>query len=529
MTTLLLQTAAGEDAAGKELEVPAGGLALTLRVPAVAPAHLELTQAELKLEALPGTVSLSGGASGLTVLTNLGPLSANWTEEQSKDVTWLTADWGARRALVGLTTSSTALAASKLARLKISDGGVWFPPLPVETVTLGGRQSLPDLAASRLMLEVVGAGTGNATTRLSELTVELASQPSDLTLRVDGQAPCYQRQGRLLPGQPVVIARELREALSVAMPRDGMAKDIPLLLDAALPGKVRLASVRLSSLTVHTKPDSGEVLLPLTWHGEAVGRVTVGAGARLAEVLLTLAPELLSERVLLDARPEDASSHAQLCTPGHSAAQGFPMLEQARLAGVDVLLRPTTAQVRGTLALHPDAQGRPGPQAYPGTLLDFQVEKAREETWISLSLPRPVQMKAAWWVVLTVNEGEALWPLGQGTPNLMKGPLPAMHRLGEGTWFPWEPPPEKPWGLCRLRLAEPPPRPPFQVELRRGSVRRAVVPDAQGRMAASSEDLRQLNATGADTLEVGVRSAGEPVAGGIRLPWLRVAVQNAPE
>ena len=367
MSTLELRTATGEEATGKELEIPSGGLALTLRVPAVAPAHLELSGVELKLAA-PAGVEVRSAPGSLAVTTNLGALSQGWKAEKGKDLTWLTADWSEPRTLVGLSSKVDTGAVSKLVRLKVSDGGVWFPPLQTQTVELGGKLSLPDLVASRLMLEPVRSEAGAlvpSSTRLSALSVELARQPSDLALRVGGQAPCYERRGRLLPERPATLTHELREALARELPGDGTAADIPLVLEARMPGTVKLESARFTTSTVFTRLDEGEPLLPLSWHEDAVGRVTVGTGAKLEEVRFTLVPELAAEHILLEPGPEETSSLAWLCAPGHSAAQGFPGLGPRPLAGVDVRLRTSRSPMRGTLALHPDVGAAPAPRRIP--------------------------------------------------------------------------------------------------------------------------------------------------------------------
>jgi hypothetical protein len=534
MSALELKTATGEDAVGKALEIPAGGLALTLRVPAVDRAHLELTGVELELVAPGGKEGVE--VPDLAVTTNLGALGL----QKDKDLTWLAVDWGEPRTVVGLEATVDTNATSTLMRLKVSDGGMWFPPLQAQTVKLGGGQSLPDLVASRLMLEPVEDKSGAlvpSSTRLSTLEVRLARQPSDLALRVGRKAPCYERRGRLPPGQSVLITRELHEALARELPGDGTAADIPLRLEAGIRGRVKLESARFTTSTVFTRLDAGEPLLPLSWHEDAVGRVTVGTGATLEEVRFTLVPELATERILLEPGPEEDSRLAWLCAPGHSAAQGFPALGPRPLAGVDVRLRTSRSPVRGTLALHPDAGGRPGPQPYPGTSVDFRVEETGPEPWpsrlVPLQLPKPLRLEAPWWLVLAVSEGEAFWPLGASAPALQEGSLlPTLHRLGEGVWYPWEPPSGALWASCRLRLAERPSSVSFEVGLRRGTRRQRVADvKGEGPGVASTEVLRLLDESraevGGEVLEVVVRPVGEPVSGAVRLSGLRVAIRDA--
>jgi hypothetical protein len=213
---------------------------------------------------------------------------------------------------------------------------------------------------------------------------------------------------------------------------------------------------------------------------------------------------------------------------GHGAAQGFPALGAAGLAGVDVVLRPTTRQVVGTLALHPDVKGRPAEVPYTGGEVPFTVSveasALRKPLWVPVQLPKPVLLKERWWLVLTVAQGEALWPLATKVPTLEGGLGPVLRRLGQGAWFPWEPPPLGGWALGRLRVSSQAAPPPFQVELRRGAVKRTVTPDASGKVVVPDTVLAALGAAGA-TVEVAVRSAGPAVAGAVRLGELRVAVR----
>jgi hypothetical protein len=524
--------AADENASLDKLDVPATGLRLLVKVPAVAPGRMELKDASLTLEGPAGTTELVAGTSpGLVVTTNLGPLSANWTSEKDNDVTWLTADWGTRRSLVSVKLTSTVDGDPNVARPKVSDGGVWFPPLPVDTLPLNVEQPLPDIIASRLMLEVGKKEAGDvfksAKDRFKGLTVKLAGQPSDLSVSVAEQ-PIFTRPGRLLPGQQVRVVEGLRDELQKRLPADGTKADVPLTIQAGVLGPVKVASAVFSSRIVYSALDGAPASLPLGWGQEAVGRVTVGEGTTLEELRFTVIPELLPERILLEGQLSQASAAAQLCDPGHGAAQGFPGLGTAGLAGVDVVLRPTTRQVVGAVSLHPDAKGRPADGPYAGAQVPFTVSveasALRKPLWVPVQLSKPVLLKERWWLVLSVGQGEALWPLATTVPSLEGGLGPVLRRLGEGAWFPWEPPPSPVWALGRLRVASQAAAPPFQVELRRGVVKQTVVPDASGRVVVPDTVLAALGTAGT-TVEVAVRSAGVPVAGAVRLGELRVAVR----
>lgn len=522
--------------AGTTLDIPARGLSLVVRWPRLSPARGELTQAKLTLGAPAGVISLNGGDAGLTTVTNLGPLTASWTDEQKKDVTWLTADWGSRRVLTSIRINTTTANDPTLARLRISDGGgPWFPPLPIETVSFNQDVSLPDLVASRLMIEIVkrdGAGVLQpAPNRLKGLTLSLAAQPYDLSVAVGEARPLYERSGRLLSGQQAVVESGLLEALNAAAPKDGAAADVPLWIRDSMQGKVTIATAQLTASTVFTALDAPVSAsgLALDWGGQAVGRVTVGNGTALEDVGLSLAPDLRPERLLLTPSASTPAAYGHLCDPGHSAAQGFPPASGA-IAGVDVLLRPTQAKVTGTLALHPDENGRPGSVPFTGASLPFQIAESAAAPWatrwVPLQLEKPLRVDKPWWIVVTVESGEAVWPVSGGAPKLGGAALPAsLHRLGPGAWSAWESPPADPWAHCRLRAGDASPPPPFRVELRRGAASRTVDAAAGTRLVVPAAALGALGSAGA-TLELAVSSSGPPVAGNVRIQDLRVAVRG---
>ncbi len=529
-----LLTSAGKPVVGTTQDLPARGLPLVVRWPRLAPGRGELTQAKLTLGAPAGTIALNGGDAGLTVVTNLGPLSTGWAEEQKKDVAWLTADWGSRRVLATLRINATTANDVMLARLRISDGGPWFPPLPIETVPFNQDVPLPDLVASRLMVEIVkrdGSGVLQpAVNRLKGLSLSLAAQPYDLSVSVGDERPLHQRPGRLLAGQQAVVESGLLEALNAAAPRDGAEADVPVWIRDSMQGKVTIEAAQFAAVTVFTALDPPllEGGLPLDWGGQATARVIVGDKAALADVRLTLDLDLRPERILLSA-PAGPAAHGHLCDPGHSAAQGFPPLAGA-IAGVDVLLRPTEAKVAGTVAIHPDEDGRPGAVPFPGAAAPFQLAEPGAwpwaARWVPLQLGKPLRVDRPWWIVVSVQSGEAVWPVSGGAPALENTSLPpALHRLGAGAWSAWRAPPAAPWAHCRLRAADAAPPPGFRVELRRGGKSQSVNVAAGTEVVVPQATLAALGSAG-EALELAISSAGPPVAGNVRLQGLRVAVQG---
>jgi hypothetical protein len=507
------------------------GLAVVLDVPP----DLELVRALLTLQA-PGddvTVDLVPGA---TLATSLGPgpLPANTA------IDWLSLDWGTRRPLTSLQIKSTET--HKEGRLNIAEAGPWFPPTLGNTVTVGGNgQALPGIMASRLLVEFFTPPANpmppdptkkTVATKVSELVVKAAARPPDLTALIEPEALFFHHPMPLQPLQELTLREELRAALQRAWPAQLRGGPVTLTLRSSGPAMLRKLLLTLDTAAVFQRWSTGgdSLSFSLPTNGEYIGSVNVPPDRPLREV-----------RFLVRYQPAQPSL-AHRCGSGYAAAQAFaPPQGSGTLVGIDLHLRPLTRSVQGTLALFPDAYGRPG-NVPLGSAVELSLEERNAPPWaarwVSLELPEPLVLeeKAPWWAVLTITQGGVLWSLGDmaaapGSGGLL--PCGSFYRSEDtGPWLERVVPStggtsRLPWAYSRPRLrasaAEPPS--PLQVLLRWGSRELGVTPDAEGRVSLDERALAALTPPGAPPkgappplmVVVRTRAAGELTLSGLRV------------
>ena len=154
-----------------------------------------------------------------------------------------------------------------------------------------------------------------------------------------------------------------------------------------------------------------------------------------------------------------------------------------------------------------------------GRRAPIRADPRGPDGWLSLDFPRPLQLPdAAWWVVLSLGEGEgeALWALGDAPPAPAGG---CVYRQGEAPWLPVMPEGEH-WALARLRLLAQGVTPVFSLSARRGAQVVSLWPDDAGHVRADAEALRVLNRDGGAEL---VLRAEASCAGRLDLSRLRLA------
>ncbi|RKH68268.1 hypothetical protein D7V93_01500 [Corallococcus llansteffanensis] len=520
--------------AGPTLPVDGLGPTLTLDVPP----GVELLRAELCLQ-MPGddvTLDLMKGVPPAAVATSAGRTCLPTDGE----IRWLTVDWGVRRPLTFLQIDSPT--ANRRGRLKVSDGGPWFPPLPMDVIPLGREgQQLPALMASRLMLELVedaGAGSGNplkeSSASVQGVLLKAAARPADLWACIGTQSPFFQYPQPLPPRQELILRDELSIALRQAWPAGLQGGPVEVHLRSSAAGRLRRARLSLETAVVVTtwKNGSGQWSGSLPYGGEVVSPIDVPTDRPLRSVELTVEAQSRKERVPLTPAPPSLPEQAQLCGPGFVAAQAFTVRRKEALLGIDLHLRLLSRAARGTVTLHSDVGNRPAEVSLNSTTVEFELESEGDPPWgarwLPVDLPSPVTVEGTWWVVLTLTEGQVLWTLDAPPappPSAAAAPLGALYQLEKGPWLEREPPPLqapplKPWACCRPRFFEPATPPPPSVLLRWGTHVLPVVPDARGRVSLDERTLGGLPGPQAGTpLEVVVRSQ---VAGELTLSALRV-------
>jgi hypothetical protein len=531
-TTPILLNAAGEDLTIEPRRVGREGLELTL--------HIEQgdvldEKASLRLLSAPGP---SPGMVEEEVLdqvhysSNQGPFVA---QAEGTSVAWIAADWGAERPLCRIRLKLKEDSTTIKAKVRIFVSGVWLPLTPTDIVDTGKEQSFPPVMAGKLMAELVVAGEHPGVWKaaapaavVTSLGLWAATLPQDLSLGIEGQGPLLRWTG-LLPLAGLEVDG-LAAAVNACLDKPGALGPVRLRLEAGTAGRIRFDFCGETVKVVRQLTAPADGLLRLTWQdagtAAATGRLELEKGARITALSFAVEPRL--QLVHLERWVEKGAPGLEhYCTPADCLAQGLVSFKPLPpLIGLDIPVRPRGAGLRGTLALHPDHHGRPGPQPYAGTVLPVAWPAGADahdpQGWLSLDFARPLQLPdPLWWVVLTLDEGEAFWPLRPFQPldtDRFRASA-CLYRRRDEAWLPRpQVKDEAVWAVLRLRLAAPDLRPAFQFGMKRGAVTVVVKPDVQGRVRLDAGTLDRLN-TAADQLEI---IATANCAGSLRVLDLRL-------
>jgi hypothetical protein len=268
------------------------------------------------------------------------------------------------------------------------------------------------------------------------------------------------------------------------------------------------------------------VALSLTPGGTGEAFIDVPPDGPLQSLAFTVRSEPRPEVVPLLPRPPVDLLVAHLVGAGFDAAQAFSAPSKgAALAGVDLYIKPLTPSVKGSVAVHADASGRPAEAPLEGSIAELAItSEARApwpERWISVDLPAPALVKdQVFWVVLDVTEGEALWLLGDAPdadPRTEAAPRGAVFRAaGDVIWRERELPSSialrpgsAPFAYARPRLRADAPPPPPLITVRWGASE-VVVPVGEGgrvTLDAAALDALPRPKEGDPRIHILVRSA----------------------
>jgi hypothetical protein len=524
-----IRQAGGEVACGDLGAVGPAGLTVELDVPP----GLTLDRAALAAQA-PGdaeTLPLQGA----TLATSDGKSALG------RDVGWLSLDWGARRPLASVTVRSGA-DQNLRGRLKVAEGGPWFPPLPIDRCALNGETRLPGVAATRLLIEVVNGDTPT-TAKIEDVLLRVAARPPDLEAAVDPEPSFFRHPVLLGANEELVLRDDLTGALRRAWPAAGGKVTVTLRSTAE-------ARLRVTRLTLHTRavqrafhPGAPAVTLAVAPGGSALARADVPEGP-LAAMAFTVRARARRETVPLRPTPRVDPLVAHHAGAGFEAAQAFAARDPAALlAGIDLFLRALTPAVRATVSIHPDASGRPADAPFPRALAELVLAEPGSAPfaprWTEVTLPAAAAVAdRVFWAVLRVAEGEALWPLGKvpdADPAAPAAPRGALWRArGDTAWRERAAPPsyvaliDPPWAYARPRFQCDAPAPAPQITLRWGKTELSAPVGPGGRVALDAAALRALSrpAQGDQLLGVWVSAA---VAAEITLSDLTIEVPGEQE
>lgn len=478
------------------------------------PPGVELERAELRVEAPDDSQPITVPAA---VTTSAGPL------KKDQSIEWISVDWGSRRPLALVRVNASG--ASK-GRVKVAEGGPWFPPLPFEFIPFNKDVRLSGVTAVRVLIEPVDGDdpkvAAKVSANVSAIVVNVAARPPDLLASVNGGAPFFHRPLLLAPREVVVLRDELLTALRRAWPRNGSGGSVSVELSSS--GVAKLQSVRLSLVT--------SVVVRAWEGGEDIVWLSIDPGERGdAAILPPLSGSLqsLAFTVESDPRPEVVPLRpAPIIEPlvgqhigsGFRAAQGFSTPDAAAaLAGIDLFLEPLTPSIKGTVAIYADEFGAPADAPIKKVIAELAVEATGGAPWparwvnVDFASQIPVSDQL-FWVALELSHGEALWLLGDtgaGDPKVETASRGILFQSGgDGVWIEREPPPNyvavmpKPAAYARPRffttaLPEAP-----EVAVRWGDNEIAASIGKGGRVTLDAKDLEALPRPGAGDVRIHV-------------------------
>jgi hypothetical protein len=516
---------------GAPVSLDPAGLVVELDVPP----GVELERAELRMEAPDDRLELD---AALAVTTSAGPLDPN------KPVEWVSVDLGARRPLTWLEIDTDA----KAGRLKVSEGGPWFPPQPFEIIDLRAGVRLSGVTATRLLVEPIEDTKSDkkerAPARIRGVKARVAARPPDLRASIADGPPFFGHPLLLAPGEVVLLRDELTAALRRAWPADLAGGLVTVTVRSSAESRLRSVRLALATSAVFRAWDGGaaEVTLSIPPGGVAETSVRVPGGRPLESIAFTVQSRPRPETVPLLPEPRTDPVIAQLAGSGFGVAQAFSTpAEDAALLGINLFLQPLTPAVKGTVSIHPDVFGRPADAPFAKAVVELAIEDGggapRPPRWVDLDFAGPVPVKnGVFWAVLDVLQGDALWLLGdapEGDPKAtteLRGTL--FRSAGERVWREREPPPSfllqmpHPWACARPRFRATTPPPAPRITLLRGSAEVPAVIGKGGRVALDARALEALSRDGDERLRVAVRS---DVAAEVTLSGLRVRVPSTHE
>ena len=463
--------------ANQPIPVGSDGTAVALTV---APG-LELTAAALVVR-MPDDSAPLELTAGAVVATDLGAVAP----PADKPVRWVSYDWRARRALVRLTVTLAAGADATHVRLRLSDGGPWLLASPgplVEVKAVGNVPTatvqLPGLSASRVMLELVVKANGALTpedhppataSKLASVSLTAARRPPALTVTVAG-ATIHHEPALLPPGAVVTVAGP---GLLAAL-RDLLPGHVGGVAELRLVAPVESALQKLD-LTLETR----EVVERFRGGAPALSADVPAGGELVGAVDLAAKPTRVRARLRGAARNEyrlpvaqaQTPRFAHRCTAGSALAQAFALPRGDALVGVDLLVGPRTAALKGNVAFHADDGGLPSATPFAAVALDLaDLPGAGADPtprWLPVDLRAPTAPPTPTvWIALAPTEGEALWYLGEADPQ---DPTRGLARRERSEPFvlrdmPFKTGPARPWACAvpRLQRATPPDPPVLRV------------------------------------------------------------------
>lgn len=353
-------------------------------------------------------------------------------------------DFHARRTAIGF--SGIAVAAASALSVDIGagiflavgkDGAI---PAALGSVFPFSTGNLPGLTAQRLRLDNATLPNDPTGTR-----IDIASMPSNVTLRFGKQPPFFARNGELARSTTTPdITAALQRALADATVTAGYYM-LPLVVHSDTLGRLEITlDVEYLGTASLLPPGLREVVLPydlssVTTTDPSALSAMLPAGAAIVatQTSLQVRGAFEASRVAQGPTGVTVEGPALSCSSGRTLAQKLVPAAGIQLTGVDLFLVAEGPAARLALDIRPDADGKPGQQSLLAKAAPFDLagNASGRKAWIGVPVA-PAALLAAGtpvWIVVQAIDGSALLGLDATAANEPAGML--QHSADAG--FSW--------------------------------------------------------------------------------------------
>jgi sugar lactone lactonase YvrE len=393
------------------------------------PENALVTKATLTLEPRlpPGsnayieTLKFAGGACGATIR----PVTDGTAE----------IDFHARRTPVAFTgliarTSPTPVLSVDIGGnvyLSVSQNGT----IPATTAPLydPSQSTLPGIGASRIRLENFSNVRVNDAAALASVTIQIASMPSNVTLRFGKRLPFWSKTGDLaVPTATADITDAIKLALADAPVTNGFYA-IPLVVHSDTLGRIAV-TLNLEYFGVAPLVPAGlrEVVLAYDYATTAKQdantlQATLPAGAAIVPALtsLQLRGAFEASRIAYGPTGTTKTSDPVHCSASETLAQPIVPTSDINVSAIDLLVAADGPAARLSLDLRADFDGKPGQNSLLAKPVPFDVagDATGQLRWVSVAvapaaLLRAIELEAPaldapqrYWLVVQALDGAA--------------------------------------------------------------------------------------------------------------------------
>lgn len=274
---------------------------------------------------------------------------------------------------------------------------------------------LPGLSALRMRL-----ADATLPSDLGTVSIDIATLPSNLTLRFGKQLPFFSRLGDLaLPATTPDITDAVQRALADAPVVNGYYS-IPLVVHSDTLGRLAVILDVTWLGTAPLIPDGlREVVLPydassLTTTTASAMQAAVPAGAEILspQTAIQLRGAFQNARVAYGPTGETATSATLRCSGAETLAQPVLPPADVTVSAVDLYLAAEGSAARLALDLRADFDGKPNPVSLLTRPVPFDLAGDPQGTlrWTTVALAAPALLQGGsrYWLVVQALDGSAM-------------------------------------------------------------------------------------------------------------------------